>query len=664
MSAVDTYTIGIDLGTTFTSAAVHRDGHSVIVELGTRSAAVPSVVLLREDESVVAGETAERRATTEPHRVAREFKRRLGDPTPLLLGGVPYAAEALIAQLLRWVIDQVEAREGGPAAAVAVTHPANWGPFKIDLLDQAVRRAGLTDVTFLSEPEAAVRHYASQQRVEPGSIIAVYDLGGGTFDTAVLRKVADDEFEILGRPDGIERLGGIDFDAAVLAHVSGVLGSAVSDLDPDDPTTLQALARLRLDCVEAKEALSSDTDAVVPVMVPGTATEVRLTRTELEAMVRPALADTLSALRRAMDSAEVTAEDISAVLLVGGSSRMPIVAQLVSNDLGRPVAVDADPKHAVALGAATAAATALAARTGQATDEADRTGAVPVAPVPPADAAAIGGGNEATVVPVAPAAAEAAGTTGAAVADHADLPPLDAPERTSRSRVPVLVGAALALVVSVVAGWLILRGSGEPEEVRAASASSTTVADAPSTTAGNDDSDDEGTSTTTRSAPTTADAAVVPPSAPATAAPTTPPDQAAAPKQTQAAPRITDCPTGPPATACITEISVDANGGLVARYVTRGYTPQLDPLDRHIHFYFDTVVGNDERNAGTAGSGGDWRLWDGPNPFTATGGNQGRTGYTVADARAVGATKLCSIVADTAHAAVPGTGNCAELVLP
>lgn len=639
---MDGYSIGIDLGTTFTSAAVHREGRSTIVELGTRSAAVPSVVLLRTDETVVAGEAAERRATAEPHRVAREFKRRLGDPTPLLLGGVPYAAEALTARMLRWVVDEVERREGGPAAAIAVTHPANWGPFKIDLLSQAVRRAGLDEVTFLSEPEAAVRHYASQQRVEPGSVVAVYDLGGGTFDTAVLRKVDDETFEMLGRPEGIERLGGIDFDAAVLGHVTGILGSAVTDLDPDDPAALQALARLRRECVDAKEALSSDTDAVVPVMLPGTATEIRLTRSEFEAMVRPALGETIDAMRRAIDSAAISEDDISTVLLVGGSSRMPIVAQLVSNELGRPVAVDADPKHAVALGAAGAAAAGLQAiGSGSAADPL-------VAPVPAA-------GATRAAPPVADGPVPAVDESPVTAAATMTAEPEDR-AATARSRVPVLVGAALALIVSVVAGWLILRGSGDPEPVRAASGVATTAA-GPSTTTSSSHTG-HGAATTPGSSTTSAPDTGAQRSDPA---PTTADDPVAT-KQATGKRRVTDCPSGPSATVCITALSVDGDGGLVATYVTRGYTPELEPVSDHIHFYFDTAVGGDERNAGTAGSGGDWRLWDGPNPFTAVGGDQGRTGYTMADAEAAGATQLCSIVADAQHAVIPGTGNCIALV--
>src|SRR5688500_2762570 len=194
------YALGIDLGTTYTAAATWRNGHAETQSLGSRSAAIPSVVLLREDETFVTGETANRRGLTEPHRVAREFKRRLGDTTPIMLGGVPYSAEALMARLLRTVVDEVSRREGGPPKAITVSHPANWGPYKTDLLLQAVRIAGLEEpVSFTTEPEAAAVFYSQQQRIEPGAIVAVYDLGGGTFDAAVLRKKPVG-FEILGKP--------------------------------------------------------------------------------------------------------------------------------------------------------------------------------------------------------------------------------------------------------------------------------------------------------------------------------------------------------------------------------------------------------------------------------------------------------------------------------
>jgi hypothetical protein len=346
------YAIGVDLGTSYTAAATWRDGHAEIASLGSRAAVVPSVVLLREDGSLLTGEAAERRALTEPHRVAREFKRRLGDPTPILLSGTPYPPEQLTATLLRAVVDQVAAQEGGRPSRICLTHPANWGPYKKELYQRVVGLAELAQpVSFISEPEAAAVFYARQERTDPGAVVAVYDLGGGTFDATVLRKTATG-FEILGRPEGIERLGGIDFDAAVFAHAARVLRDRLSALDEDDPAAIAAVARLREECVSAKETLSADTDTSIPVLLPDYSTEIRITRAELETMVRPALHGSIEAMRRALRSAEVSPEQLHAVLLVGGSSRIPLVAQLVGAELGRPVAVDAHPKHAVAIGAA------------------------------------------------------------------------------------------------------------------------------------------------------------------------------------------------------------------------------------------------------------------------------------------------------------------------
>ena len=345
------YQLGVDLGTTFTAAAVYRDGQVTTASLGSRSDAIPSVLLIREDETMLVGEAAERRAFSEPERVAREFKRRLGDTTPILIGGSPFSAEALTARLLRWVIDEVSAREGGPPESTVVCHPTNWGPYKIELLDQAIQLAGVEGARRITEPEAAAIHYSRQSRVETGSVIAVYDLGGGTFDAAVLRKTPGG-FEVLGTPKGIERLGGIDFDAAIFGHVTAALGGQLHDLDEDDPAVVAAVSRLRADCVAAKETLSSDTDVAIPVMLPGTSTEVRLTRHEFEVMIRPSLHDSIGALRLAVESAGIDPADVNAVLLVGGSSRIPLVAQMVGSELARPVNVDTHPKLTIALGAA------------------------------------------------------------------------------------------------------------------------------------------------------------------------------------------------------------------------------------------------------------------------------------------------------------------------
>ncbi|MGD9530259.1 Hsp70 family protein [Pseudonocardia sp.] len=351
-----TYQLGIDLGTTFTAAAVVRGPgqQPEVVTLGTRNATIPSVLFLGADGTTLVGEAAERRAVTDPDRVVREFKRRIGDPTPLVVGGRPWAPQDLSAQLVRWVVDRVAEREGGPAARTALTHPAAWGRHKLDLLADAFGRQGL-QVTFLPEPSAAAVAYAANQRVEPESTIAVYDLGGGTFDAAVVRKTGTGAgFDLLGRPEGIERLGGIDFDQVVFDHVREGLPGAFDDLDDTDPEVLSAVARIRRECTEAKEALSSDTETTIQVLLPGTRGTVRMHRSEFENRIGAQIGATVAALGRAVASAGLAPQGLTAVLLVGGSSRIPLVSQMVSEQFDRPVAVDADPKNAIAKGAAIA----------------------------------------------------------------------------------------------------------------------------------------------------------------------------------------------------------------------------------------------------------------------------------------------------------------------
>ena len=141
MTSAVAYAVGIDLGTTYTAAAVARDDRVEIVTLGNRTAAAPSVVFLRDDEEMLTGDAAARRGTSDPTRFAREFKRRLGDDTPIMLGRSPYSAERLMAMLLQDVLARVAELEGGEADSVTISHPANWGPFKVELLRQAAALA-------------------------------------------------------------------------------------------------------------------------------------------------------------------------------------------------------------------------------------------------------------------------------------------------------------------------------------------------------------------------------------------------------------------------------------------------------------------------------------------------------------------------------------------
>src|SRR4051794_35915334 len=394
------YCLGVDLGTTFVAAAIAHDTRVEMFALGDRSTVMPAAVYLRDDGTLATGDAAARRAVSSPDRVASEIKRRLGDPTPILLGGRSHAVTDLLGTLLQDVLARVTSEERADPDAVVLTHPANWGPFRRELFEDVPRFAGLSSALTVTEPEAAAAFYAATRRLAEGEIIAVYDLGGGTFDATVLQRTAEG-IEILGSPEGIERLGGADFDEAVLAHVNHATGGALSELDLGNASTVTALARLRQDCVLAKEALSLDTETTIPVFLPGRHLEVRLTRDQFEDMIRAPVESTIGTLCRALRTAEVPSTQLSAVLLVGGSSRIPLIERMIATELGCPIVVDAHPKHAVALGAAILAH----AHTG-----------LGVAALPVIETPAAGGlppGGEAAHLP-APAPPPAAGTRGEA----------------------------------------------------------------------------------------------------------------------------------------------------------------------------------------------------------------------------------------------------------
>ncbi|MGY1590823.1 Hsp70 family protein [Geodermatophilus sp. SYSU D00708] len=350
------YSLGVDLGTTCVAAAVARAGRVDMVPLGDRSVVIPSTVYVRDDGWLVTGDAAARRAVSNPDRVASEIKRRLGDPTPLMLGGSAYPVTDLLGVLLRDVLAKVDAEHGGPPGAVVLTHPATWGPYRRELFEEVPRSAGVEHWRMVSEPEAAAAHYAATREMAVGEVIAVYDFGGGTFDATVVGRT-EAGIEVLGTPEGIERLGGADLDEAILTFVNHAAGGALAELDLGDARTVVALARLRQDCVLAKEALSLDTETVIPVFIPGRHQDVALTRDQFEAMIRAQVESTIGTLNRALRSADIPPSRLSAVLLVGGSAQIPVVARMVGEQLGCPTIVDAHPKHPVALGAATVGAT-------------------------------------------------------------------------------------------------------------------------------------------------------------------------------------------------------------------------------------------------------------------------------------------------------------------
>lgn len=445
------YSLGVDLGTTFTAAAMADGSGPSMVGLGNRALQIPSVLFLDTDGSFVVGEAAERRGVVEPDRVVREFKRRLGDHVPLLVGGSPFSAELLTARLLSWVITTSTERLGEAPEAVVLTHPANWGPFKMEIFGQVATLADVGHVRWVPEPVAAAAQYASRARVETGGKLAIYDLGGGTFDVCVVEKTAVG-FSMLGNPDGVEHLGGADLDHALFERVMAGLVDRIGGLDPEDPGLAVGLSRLRRDCVDAKEALSSDVTTVVPVSLPGLSTTVRVTRSEFEELIRPALQETVAATRRGLASAGVAPDDLSAIVLIGGSSRIPLVGEILQHELGIPAALDTHPKHDVALGAARLGRLGTPGPTGSAPS-------APPAPapptLPPAGAApvAVAPVEVAPVGPPAPPAEVGEPASSVGTAPSADLAPVGPPVQGVGRR--PWQRWQLIVVVSVVAAALL-----------------------------------------------------------------------------------------------------------------------------------------------------------------------------------------------------------------
>lgn len=462
------YRLGVDLGTTFTAAAVSNGMPPTMVGLGNRALQIPSVLFLTDAGEFLVGESAERRGLADPDRVVREFKRRIGDSVPMLVAGSPYSPQSLTAKLLRHVVGTATERMGSPPSQIVLTHPANWGPYKLELLDQVAALADAPPASRCPEPLAAALQYASQTRVEVDDVVAVYDLGGGTFDACVLRKTPAG-FDLLGSPEGIEHLGGIDFDEALFRHAISLLGDRISHLDPDDPGTTHGLARLRRDCVDAKEALSSDTDTLLPVSLPGLSTTLRLTRSEFESLIRPSLADTVTALERTLRSAGVTPDQLSVIVLVGGSSRIPLVGELLQHRFSTPTALDTHPKHDVVLGAVQSVGapsaggfpppSAISTLRGPAVPPRTSPGPAPISTDPasaqPTTPRSAPAASSDPALPPAPVTGRADGVPAGAPPGPPGVPPEPSPSGRRR-RLTLVAVAAAAVTAGVVTGLVVV----------------------------------------------------------------------------------------------------------------------------------------------------------------------------------------------------------------
>ena len=378
--------LAIDFGTTYTTGALAAHGKVTLLELddGTRT---PSAVFLPSDGRLVAGVEAMNRAATDPTAFERTPKRRLGRGS-ILLGGCAVSDADVVAAVLEPVLAEARRQLNGATPDVAcLTHPASWRRARRQVLVDAARKMGLPEPLLRAEPVAAAFHYAHQARHAPGGLpeggaLAVYDLGGGTFDAAVIRQHAG-ELKAVGEPGGIDPLGGIDFDFRVLAHLGTVLSAEHSAgwsalMSSAEPQWVRSRLRLVDDVRRAKEALSRR--PTQPVFVDGLNVDVTITRDELLALVRADVERTVATLADTIARTGLTPADLAGIYLVGGSSRIPLVHDLVWERLGvRPTTMES-PKSVVALGAAAAVRESLVSQGPRPADPPTGTGAPASAP--------------------------------------------------------------------------------------------------------------------------------------------------------------------------------------------------------------------------------------------------------------------------------------------
>jgi hypothetical protein len=345
-----TYSLGVDLGTTTSGAALRRSSGLEVCRLGDLTATMPSVVLERADRSLLVGEAAADRAPYDPTLVARHVTARLDDHEPIVLDGRPHDPVRLTQALLETVIDRVRRLHGDRPHDLVLTYPLFPAGGSRALLER-VGAATVGRTALIPHPVAAAAKLAHDVEIAVGTTVAVLDLGGGTFEATIVRRT-DNGFDVVGPPSGLADLGGVEFDDAVLARVDAELGHVLQSVPRDDADGMAALVRLRAACRSAKEWLSSSPDTTVEVALPNLSTWVPIRRADLERDIRPSLMAAVDVVAQTIAASGLAPADVDVALLVGGSSRIPLFAELVSSRLGLPIVADPFPELTVALGAA------------------------------------------------------------------------------------------------------------------------------------------------------------------------------------------------------------------------------------------------------------------------------------------------------------------------
>ena len=343
--------IGIDLGTTNSCVAVMEGGESVVIANAEGNRTTPSVVAFSKNGERMVGQVAKRQAITNPDRTISSIKREMGTDHRVGIDGKNYTPQEISAMVLQKLKADAESYLGQTVTEAVITVPAYFTDSQRQATKDAGKIAGLEVKRIINEPTAAALAYGLDK--EEAQKIMVYDLGGGTFDVSIL-DIDDGVIEVLATA-GNNRLGGDDFDECVMKHLVAEFKKAEGiDLSSDKV----AMQRLKEAAEKAKIELSGVTTSNVNLpYITADATgpkhlDVTLTRAKFNELTAHLVEATMGPVRQAMSDAGLRGGDISKVLLVGGSSRIPAVQEAVKNITGKDGFKGINPDECVAMGAA------------------------------------------------------------------------------------------------------------------------------------------------------------------------------------------------------------------------------------------------------------------------------------------------------------------------
>src|SRR5579871_2673834 len=346
--------IGIDLGTTNSEVALVRDGQPHVFAEDD-DPILPSFVGLSEDGRLLVGKAAKNQWVLAPERTIKSIKRKMGQDVKVTLGDQEYRPQEISAMILKALRDRAAAQLGVPVNKAVITVPAYFNDAQRQATHEAGELAGLEVVRILNEPTAASLTYDPSQR-ELRRLL-VYDLGGGTFDVSIVQS-QEGVVEVLAS-HGDTQLGGDDFDELLL---NLVCDRFQQEHDIDLRGNLVSRSRVLRAVEVAKRQLSYhpfariEEEFIADKEGQALHLNMELTRGEYETLIQPLLDRTMDCVQRALDDANLIASSINKVVLVGGSTRTPIIGQLLEERLGQPAHQEVNPDLCVAMGAAIQAA--------------------------------------------------------------------------------------------------------------------------------------------------------------------------------------------------------------------------------------------------------------------------------------------------------------------